>query len=77
VVGATTTRATGTAGGDATEAMMAGLDRGARSTLGGHKTCDTRGFMAAMRGLGVTPHEAQHSNGRRSAIDGRIVRPPG
>jgi hypothetical protein len=30
-----------------------------------------------MRGLGVTPHVAQHTNGRRSAIDGRTTRHPG
>ena len=27
--------------------------------------------------MGVTPHVAQHSNGRRSAIDGRTTRHPG
>jgi transposase len=77
VVAATTTRATGTAERDAGEAMMAGLGRAARSTLGGDKNYDTRDFVAAMRRLGVTPHVAQHSNGRRSAIDGRTTRHPG
>ena len=32
---------------------------------------DTQGFVAEMRRLGVTPHVAQHTCGRRSAIDGR------
>jgi transposase len=76
-VAASTTRATGTAERDAGEAMMAGLDRAARSTLGGDKNYDTRDFVAAMRRLGVTPHVAQHTNGRRSAIDGRTTRHPG
>ena len=76
-VAAMTTRATGTAERDAGEAMMAGLDRAARSTLGGDKNYDTRDFVAAMRRLGVTPHVAQHTNGRRSAIDGRTTRHPG
>ena len=30
-----------------------------------------------MRSMGVTPHVAQHTNGRRSAIDGRTTRHPG
>ena len=30
-----------------------------------------------MRELGVTPHVAQNTNGRRSAIDGRTTRHPG
>ena len=30
-----------------------------------------------MRRLGVTPHVAQHTNGRRSAIDERSTRHPG
>lgn len=76
-VAATTTLATGTAERDAGEAMMAGLNRAARSRLGGDKNYDTRDFVAAMRGMGVTPHVAQHTNGRRSAIDGRTTRHPG
>jgi transposase len=77
VVATATTRATGTAERDAGEAMMAGLDRAGRCTLGADKNYDTQGFVAAMRRLGVTPHVAQHSNGRRSAIDGRTTRHPG
>lgn len=61
---ATMTWATGAAERDAGEAMMAGLDRAARSTLGADKNYDTRNFVAAMRGMGVTPHVAQHTNGR-------------
>jgi transposase len=76
-VAARTTQATGTAERDAGEAMMAGLDRAARSTLGADKAYDTRAFVAAMRRLGVPPHVAQHTTGRRSAIDGRTTRHPG
>jgi len=76
-VAAETTLATGTAERDAGEAMMAGLERAGRSTLGADRNYATRGFVAAMRRLGVTPHVAQHSNGRRSAIDGRTTRHPG
>ena len=77
VVAATTTRETGTAERDAGEAMMAGLDRAARSTLGGYKTYDTRAFVRAMGDMGVTPHVTQHTNGRRSAIHRRTTRHPG
>jgi transposase len=76
-VAAMTTHATGTAERDAGAAMMAGLDRAGRSTLGADKNYDTQGFVAAMRRLGVTPHVAQHTKGRRSAIDGRTTRHPG
>ncbi|MBY0333411.1 MAG: transposase [Acetobacteraceae bacterium] len=73
---ATTTRATRTAERDAGEAMVAGLDRAARSTLGGDKTYDTRAFVRAMGNMGVTPHVTQHTNGRRSAIHRRTTRHP-
>ena len=76
-VAAAATRATGTAERDAGEAMMAELDRVPRSTRGADKNYDTWDFVAAMRDLGVTPHVAQHTNGRRSAIDGRTTRHPG
>lgn len=77
VVGEATTLATGTAERDAGQAMMASLARVGRTTLGADKNHGTRGFVAAMREMGVTPHVAQHRNGRRSAIDGRTTRHPG
>lgn len=77
VVGETTTLATGTAERDAGEAMMAPLARPGRTTLGADKNYDTQGFVAGMRKMGVTPHVAQHRNGRRSAIDGRTTRHAG
>ena len=39
-------------------------------TLGGDEGYDTRGCVGAMRAHGVTPHAAQHTSGRSSAIDG-------
>ena len=77
VFAAGTTRATGTAEPDAGEAMMAGLDRAPRTTLGGNKAYDTQGFVAAKRRLGVTPHVAQHMIGTHAAIDGRTTRRSG
>jgi hypothetical protein len=48
-----------------------------RRTVAADKAYDTRGFVADARALGFTPHVAQHTNGRRSAIDGRTTRHPG
>ncbi len=50
---------------------------GRRRTVAGDKGYDTRGFVAEARNLGFTPHIAQHTNGRRSAIDARTTRHPG
>jgi transposase len=46
-------------------------------TVGADKGYDTRDFVAAIRLLRVTPHVAQNTSGRRSAIDGRTTRHPG
>jgi hypothetical protein len=46
-------------------------------TVGGDKNFDTAAFVAAMRELKVTPHVAQNTTNRRSAIDGRTTRHPG
>lgn len=48
-----------------------------RRTVAADKGYDTRAFVADCRNLGVTPHVAPNSNGRRSAIDGRTTRHPG
>lgn len=45
-----------------------------RRTVAADKGYDTRNFVADARKLGFTPHVAQHTNGRRSAIDGRTTR---
>lgn len=41
------------------------------------KGYDYPGFVAALRQLGVTPHVAQNTTARRSAIDARTTRHPG
>ena len=46
-------------------------------TAGADKNYDTRGCVAAIQECGVTPHVAQNTSGRRSAIDGRTTRHPG
>jgi hypothetical protein len=48
-----------------------------RRTVGGDKGYDTRDFVAGCREIGVTPHVAQNTTHRRSAIDGRTTRHAG
>lgn len=45
-----------------------------RITVAADKGYDTRGLVAGLRALHVTPHVAQHTTGRRSAIDARTTR---
>ena len=75
VVNAEATPATGTAEREAGIAMASALPDGA--TLGADKSYDTRDFVEALRGLGVTPHVAQNTSNRSSAIDGRTTRHAG
>lgn len=48
-----------------------------RITVAGDKGYDTRDFVAELRAMGATPHVAQHTTNRRSAIDARTTRHPG
>jgi len=74
VVKARLTQASGTAEREAAEAMVRDRPGRGRITLGGDKGYDTRDFVAALRALKVTPHVAQNTSGRHSAIDGRTTR---
>ena len=69
------TQATGLAERETALAMATNLPAGA--TLGADKGYDVAGFVDALRQLGVTPHIAQHTTHRRSAIDGRTTRHAG
>ena len=69
--------ANGTAERDVAEIMLAAVPGRHPLTVGGDKGFDTRGFIAALRELKVTPHVAQNTTNRRSAIDGRTTRHPG
>ncbi len=73
------TEATGTAERDAAPVLLdQAKERGFHpQTLGADKGYDTRECVAAMRQRRVTPHVAQNTSGRRSAIDGRVTRHPG
>jgi transposase len=71
------TLATGTAEWEAATDMIGALAGRHRITVGGDKNYDTAAFVAGMRGLNATPHVAQNTSNRRSAIDGRVTRHPG
>jgi transposase len=52
-------------------------DRPRSITLGGDKNFDTADFVNELRSMAVTPHVAQNTSNRRSAIDGRTTRHAG
>ena len=49
-------------------------DRAQAITLGADKAYDAEDFVNELRSMRVTPHVAQNTSGRRSAIDGRTTR---
>jgi transposase len=73
------THATGTAERDVVPQLLFDAElRGFHPrTLGADKAYDARACVATMRQYGVTPHVAQNTSGRRSAIDRRTTRHPG
>ena len=76
IVDALVSEASGTAEREAALTMLGRLAGRHRATLGADKGYDAAAFVAAVRGLNVTPHVAQNTT-RRSAIDGRTTRHPG
>jgi transposase len=77
VVNTRLTPATGTAEREAAVALLDARPPTRRITLGGDKNYDTHQFVQDLRALQVTPHVAQHTTNRASAIDGRTTRHPG
>jgi len=78
LVDAELSEASGYAERDVAVEMLARLPATARRrTVAADKGYDTAGFVAAVRHLKITPHVAQHTNQRRSAIDGRTTRHAG
>ena len=79
VVEATLTEAAGTAEREAAKAMIQSHAPGSerRLTVGADKAYDTAGFVADLRQMCVTPHVAQNTSRRRSAIDARTTRHAG
>jgi transposase len=77
VVDAQVTQATGTAEREAALEMVDRRPRAQRVTVGADKGYDTHAFVVALRTLEITPHVAQNTSGRGSAIDARTTRHPG
>ena len=78
LVDAELTLATGFAERDCAAEMLARLpERKRRRTIAADKGYDTKDFVATTRQLGFTPHVAQNTSNRRSAIDGRTTRHAG
>lgn len=77
IVDAELTQATGWAERAAALAMIETVAPGGGVTLGADKAYDTASHVANLRALGVTPHVAQNTSNRRSAIDGRTTRHAG
>jgi transposase len=77
VVDTRVTEAQGRAEREAALDMLQSIPGQHRRTVGADKGYDTRDFVAQVRSLAVTPHVAQNTSRRRSAIDGRTTRHPG
>jgi transposase len=70
--------ATGTIERETAETMTVRHSPGSsRITLGADKAYDVREFVGDLRDLNVTPHIAQNTTNRTSAIDARTTRHPG
>jgi transposase len=69
--------ATGTAEREAALEMVADCPGNHRISLGADKAYDVAEFVADLREYNVTPHVAQNTTNRRSAIDERTTRHPG
>jgi transposase len=65
--------ANGTAERDAALVMAERIPGVGRVTMAGDRAYDTRDFVCELRRMNVTPHVAQNTTGRRSAIDGRTT----
>lgn len=73
VVDAQVTHATGTAEREAALCMATQIPGGSPITVGADKGYDTKEFVAGLRAIGATPHVAQNTSGRSSAIDARTT----
>jgi hypothetical protein len=71
------TQPTGRAEREAALAMLAAQPGETHKTVGADKAYDSADFIADCRTIGVTPHVAQNTRNRASAIDERTTRHPG
>ncbi len=78
VVSVRLTTATGTAERDAAVEMLKEVPGGtARLTVGAERVYDTKAVGSGLREWNVTPHVAQNTANRRSAVNGRTTRHQG
>lgn len=78
IIDTAVTDAMGTAERDAALMMLGELPLTTRRvTVAGDKNFDMPAWIAAVRQMGITPHVAQHTTNRRSAIDRRTTRHAG
>jgi transposase len=77
IVNTRLTPATGTAEREAAVEMGGELPGNYRVTVGGDKAYDTQALVQDLRAVEATPHVAQNTTGRASAIDGRTTRHAG
>jgi transposase len=77
VIDVRVTQATGTAEREAAAEMLSHRPASKRATVGADRGYDTRSFVEQTRRINVTPHVAQNTANRRSAIDGRTTRHDG
>ena len=71
------TQASGTAEPEAALKLVEAIPGSRRATLAADKKYDTRDFVDSVRNLNITPHVAQNTTNRKSAIDRRTTRHPG
>jgi transposase len=74
VVDAEVSQATGRAEREQAQVMVSRVPGNSPITVGGDKGFDTREFVEELRTVGATPHVAQNTSRRSSAIDGRTTR---
>jgi transposase len=77
VVDTAVSQATGNAEREMAHEMVARVPRESPITVGGDKGYDTREFVSQLRAVAATPHVAQNTSGRSSAIDERTTRHEG
>ena len=77
IVRAMVTPADGRGERDAALLMVSHVSGHHRITVAGDKAYDTQDCVAGLRAMHATPHVAQHTRGRRSALDARTTRHPG
>ena len=77
VVDARVSVASGTAERETAQEMILDIPSGSPVTVGADKAYDTQSFVDTLRKVSATPHVAQNTAGRASAIDDRTTRQAG